>query len=246
MKMTPFKDEEELRKFLVRYRQSTNNDYMNLNRYLEELQDLHYYENGDLYIGSKKNGRWHVSYYLKEGRPLTGEEIMVTEVVGKKPDIGAAESVGFRLYKTRERLRLKERTPYFSKRVKVIRDANFVKRGIASFDPVSGNHQPDAVVEDDVKNGRIIGIEGAGFLQFSVKKTEQTIEHLYVEKSWRRRGIALEILRHYVSNCIEKNRATVWTDADGAAENLYEKAGFQKDGMKAAVMVYGPSPLELK
>lgn len=240
MNMVPFKDERDLDARLAAYKGSVNNDYMNRRRYVEELEELRYFDDGDLYIGTKKNDRWHVTYYLKEQKPLDLNEALVTEIVGRRPDTSAAEAVGFRLYKMRLRLRLKEGLGAISPRVGVIDEGNFVARGIAAFDPVSGNHQSPDEIERDVREGRVIGIPGAGFLQYSVSPTEQTIEHLYVAPSCRGRGLALELVKHYVAACIEKKRATVWTDAEGGAAALYEKAGFRKDGFHSAVMVYAP------
>lgn len=240
MNMVPFKDERDLDARLAAYKGSVNNDYMNRRRYLEEFEDLRYFDDGDLYIGTKKNDRWHVTYYLKEQKPLDLNEALVTEIVGRRPDTSAAEAVGFRLYKMRLRLRLKEGLGAISPRVGVIDEGNFVARGIAAFDPVSGNHQSPDEIERDVREGRVIGIPGAGFLQYSISPTEQTIEHLYVEPFCRGKGLALELVKHYVAACIEKKRATVWTDAEGGAAGLYEKAGFRKDGFHSAVMVYAP------
>lgn len=240
MNMVPFKDERDLDARLAAYKGSVNNDYMNRRRYVEELEELRYFDDGDLYIGTKKNGRWHVTYYLKEQKPLDLDEALVTEIVGRKPDTSAAEVVGFRLYKMRLRLRLKEGLGEISPRVATLDDGDFVARGIAAFDPVSGNHQSADEIQRDVREGRVIGIPGAGFLQYSVSPTEQTIEHLYVAPSCRGRGLALELVKHYVAACIEKKRATVWTDAEGGAAGLYEKAGFRKDGFHSAVMVYAP------
>lgn len=240
MNMVPFKDEKDLDARLAAYKGSVNNDYMNRRSYVEELEELRYFDDGDLYIGMKKNGRWHVTYYLKEQKPLDVNEALVTEIVGRKPDTSAAEAVGFRLYKMRLRLRLKEGLGEISPRVATLDDGDFVARGIAAFDPVSGNHQSADEIQRDVREGRVIGIPGAGFLQYSVSPTEQTIEHLYVAPSCRGRGLALELVKHYVATCIEKKRATVWTDAEGGAAALYEKAGFRKDGFHSAVMVYAP------
>lgn len=240
MNMVPFKDEVDLDAHLAAYKGSVNNDYMNRRRYVEELEDLRYFDDGDLYIGTKKNDRWHVTYYLKEQKPLDLDEALVTEIVGRRPDTSAAEAVGFRLYKMRLRLRLKEGLGEISSRVATLDDGDFVARGIAAFDPVSGNHQSTDEIERDIREGRVIGIPGAGFLQYSVSSTEQTIEHLYVKPSCRGRGLALELVKHYVAACIEKKRATVWTDAEGGAAALYEKAGFRKDGFHSAVMVYAP------
>lgn len=240
MNMVPFKDEKDLDARLASYKGSVNNDYMNRRRYLEEFKDLHYVDDGDLYIGTKKNGRWHVTYYLKENKPLDAGEALVTEVVGRRPDPSAAEAVGFGLYKMRLRLRLKEGMGEISPRVVRIDDGNFVARGIAAFDPVSGNHESMDEIERDVREGRVIGIPEAGFLQYSISPTEQTIEHLYVAPSSRGKGLALEMVKHYVAACIEKKRATVWTDAEGGAADLYEKTGFRKDGFLSAVMVYEP------
>lgn len=240
MNMRPFKDEVDLDARLASYKGSVNNDYMNRRRYVEEFEELRYFDDGDLYIGTKKNGRWHVTYYLKEQKPLDLNEALVTEIVGLRPDTSAAEAVGFRLYKMRLRLRLKEGLGEISPRVATLNDGDFVARGIAAFDPVSGNHQSADEIQRDVREGRVIGIPGAGFLQYSVSPTEQTIEHLYVAPSCRGRGLALELVKHYVAACIEKKRATVWTDAEGGAAALYEKAGFRKDGFHSAVMVYAP------
>lgn len=240
MNMVPFKDEKDLDARLAAYKGSVNNDYMNRRSYVEELEELRYFDAGDLYIGTKKNDRWHVTYYLKEQKPLDLDEALVTEIVGRRPDTSAAEAVGFRLYKMRLRLRLKEGLGEISPRVVTLDDGDFVARGIAAFDPVSGNHQSTDEIQRDVREGRVIGIPGAGFLQYSVSPTEQTIEHLYVEPSCRGRGLALELVKHYVAACIEKKRATVWTDAEGGAATLYEKAGFRKDGFHSAVMVYAP------
>ena len=240
MNMVPFKDERDLDARLAAYKGSVNNDYMNRRRYVEEFEELRYFDDGDLYIGTKKNGRWHVTYYLKEQKPLDLNEMLVTEIVGRRPDTSAAEAVGFRLYKMRLRLSLKEGLGEISPRVVTLDDGDFVARGIAAFDPVSGNHQSTDEIGRDVREGRVIGIAGAGFLQYSVSPTEQTIEHLYVAPSCRGRGLALEMVKHYVAACIKKKRAAVWTDAEGGAAALYEKAGFRKDGFHSAVMVYAP------
>ena len=237
MNMVPFKDEWDLDARLAAYKGSVNNDYMNRRRYVEEFEELRYFDDGDLYIGTKKNGRWHVTYYLKEQKPLDLNEMLVTEIVGRRPDTSAAEAVGFRLYKMRLRLRLKEGLGEISPRVVTLDDGDFVARGIAAFDPVSGNHQSTDEIGRDVREGRVIGIAGAGFLQYSVSPTEQTIEHLYVEPSCRGRGLALELVKHYVAACIEKKRATVWTDAEGGAAALYEKAGFH--GLRTGIEITG-------
>lgn len=165
MNMVPFKDEKDLDARLAAYKGSVNNDYMNRRRYVEELEELRYFDDGDLYIGTKNNDRWHVTYYLKEQKPLDLDEALVTEIVGRRPDTSAAEAVGFRLYKMRLRLRLKEGLE-ISPRVATLDDGDFVARGIAAFDPVSGNHQSTDEIQRDVREGRVIGIPEAGFAVF--------------------------------------------------------------------------------
>lgn len=235
--MEKFKNREELLDKLQKYQGYYNNDYLNLMMYLEKFDELRYIDNGDFYILIKNRDYFDTYFYIKEKNKLNVEEKLVTEVVGEEIDIEPLLEVGFKEYITRRRFRLKDIPDYFSENVKVIDDFNFVRDGINSFDHISGNIQSDKRIKKDIEAGNIIGIKGKGFLQFSVGKFEQTIEHLYVKEEYRKDGVAREILMHYLSNYNQKKRNTVWANEGYFVENLYLSSGFEKDSIKSVVLV---------
>ncbi|MDD7362844.1 MAG: GNAT family N-acetyltransferase [Peptoniphilus sp.] len=234
--MENFKNKEELFSKLSQYSDSYNNDYFNRDLYLEHFEELRYVDNGDFYIFIKNRDYFDTYFYLKAQNPLEVDDKLVTEIVGRDIDIVPLEKVGFKRYLTRVRFRLKEAPDYFSKRVRSIDDFDFIKDGIDSFDEISGNIHSDARIHSDIENKRIIGIQGKGFLQFSVGRFEQTIEHLYVKDAYRGEGVAREMLMHYLSNEKFKKRQTVWANEGYFVENLYLDCGFKKDGMKSIVL----------
>lgn len=234
--MEKFKSQDDLFSKLEIYNSSYNNDYLNRNMYLENFDDLYYIDNGDLYILIKNENFFDTFFYIKEQNKLKTRAKLVTEIVGKDIDITPIENVGFKKYLTRVRFRLKNPRPYFSKIVEPIKDFSFVKDGIRSFDNISGNIHSDKRIREDINNNRVIGIIGKGFLQYSVGKFEQTIEHLYVKPEYRAEGVAREILLHYIANYNFKKRSTVWANEGYFVEDLYLSCGFVKDSIKSVVL----------
>lgn len=227
MNMVGFKDEKDLDARLASYKGSVNNDYMNRRRYLEELKDLHYVDDGDLYIGTKKK-RPLARDLLPKGEQALG----CRRGVGHRSRRSSAGSIcrrgcGLSPVQNAFAPSSEGRDGEISPRVVKIDDENFVARGIASFDPVSGNHQSMDEIERDVREGRVIGIPEAGFLQYSVSPTEQTIEHLYVAPSSRGKGLALEMVKHYVAACIEKASHGV-DRSRGRSRGFIRKGGLSK------------------
>ncbi|MDU6783567.1 GNAT family N-acetyltransferase [uncultured Peptoniphilus sp.] len=236
--MEKFKSIEELESLLYKYKDSFNNDYMNKNIYLENFNDLYYSDKGDLYIFIKKENLWKTYFYLKAYNNLEFKENLVTEVVGRNPEIEPLLKIGFSKYLTRVRFKLKRKEEYFSKRVTFIDDFNFIKDGINSFDKISGNRQSDEEILKSIEDKKVIGIKDLGFLQFSIGQYEETIEHLYVRDDARGKRIAREILKHYISNFTEKKRSTVWANEGYFVENLYLDCGYEKDKIKSIVLTY--------
>lgn len=60
-----------------------------------------------------------------------------------------------------------------------------------------------------------------------------------MEAKLRNQGFGSEILKHYLSNIVDKKRVGVWTDFDSKAIKTYERAGFKKENLKSYVYIGG-------
>ena len=60
-----------------------------------------------------------------------------------------------------------------------------------------------------------------------------------MEANSRNQGFGSEILKHYLSNIVDKKRVGVWTDFDSKAIKTYERAGFKKENLKSYVYIGG-------
>lgn len=238
MRVEKFKSLEEL-DILKSYEASITNDYMNTSLYEANIARL-YYIKGDrnFYVLIKREGYYKLYYYINDiNEKFDAQGTFVSEIVSKEMD-ETLENLGFELYKTRVRLRLNYKEPYESKRVKYIDDAEFIYEALQSFDEYSGERLDFDEVKERIDKKLFIGMDGAGFIEFSTDAFKDSIEHFYVAPAKRGEGLGSEILRHYLGYVSKKKRVNVWTDEGSRAIKLYHKHGFKEDGLKSYVYIW--------
>lgn len=238
MRVEKFNRVEDL-DILKNYEGSITNDYMNTSLYEANIARL-YYIKGDrnFYVLIKREGYYKFYYYINDiNEKFDAKDTFVSEVVSKEMD-ETLENIGFELYKTRVRLRLNHKEPYESKRVKYIDDAEFIYDALQSFDEYSGERLDLDEIHERIEKKLFIGIDGAGFIEFSTDAFKDGIEHFYIDPAKRGEGLGTEILRHYLGSVSKKKRVNVWTDEGSRAIKLYHKYGFKEDGLKSYVYIW--------
>ena len=81
------------------------------------------------------------------------------------------------------------------------------------------------------QNGEIIGL-----LHFNEDKNTSEIRHVAVDENHRGEGIASALVKAYVS--LHDKKCRVWAREDYAsARRVYEKNGYETDGMKSYVLI---------
>lgn len=238
MRVEKFNRVEDL-DILKNYEGSITNDYMNTSLYEANIARL-YYIKGDrnFYVLIKREGYYKFYYYINDiNEKFDAKDTFVSEVVSKEMD-ETLENIGFELYKTRVRLRLNHKEPYESKRVKYIDDAEFIYEALQSFDEYSGERLDLDEIRERIAKKLFIGIDGAGFIEFSTDAFKDAIEHFYIDPARRGEGLGSEILRHYLGSVSKKKRVNVWTDEGSRAIKLYHKYGFKEDGLKSYVYIW--------
>lgn len=238
MRVEKFKSLEEL-EILKSYEGSITNDYMNTLLYEANIDRL-YYIKGDMnfYVLIKREGYYKLYYYINDiNEKFDAKGPFVSEIVSKQMD-ETLENMGFELYKTRERLRLNHKEPYESSRVNYMDDADFIYHALQNFDEYSGERLDLDEVRERIDKKLFVGIDGAGFIEFSTDVFKDAIEHFYIDPAKRGEGLGTEILRHYLGSVSKKKRVNVWTDEGSRAIKLYHKFGFKEDGLKSYVYIW--------
>lgn len=238
MRVEKFKSLEEL-EILKSYEGSITNDYMNTLLYEANIARLYYIKGeANFYVLIKREGYYKLYYYINDiNQKFDANGTFVSEIVSKEMD-ETLENIGFELYKTRVRLRLNHKEPYESKRVKYIDDAEFIYGALQSFDEYSGERLSMDEVKERIEKKLFIGIDGAGFIEFSTDAFKDSIEHFYIDSAKRGEGLGSEILMHYLGSVSKKKRVNVWTDEGSRAIKLYHKYGFKEDGLKSYVYIW--------
>lgn len=238
MNVEKFKSLEEL-EILKSYESSITNDYMNTSLYEANIARLYYIKGErNFYVLIKREGYYKLYYYINDiNEKFDAQGTFASEIVSKQMD-ETLENMGFELYKTRVRLRLNHKEPYESKRVKYIDDAEFIYEALQSFDEYSGERLSIEEVKERIAKKLFIGIDGAGFIEFSTDAFKDSIEHFYIDPAKRGEGLGTEILRHYLGSVSKKKRVNVWTDEGSRAIKLYHKHGFKEDGLRSYVYIW--------
>lgn len=238
MRVEKFKSLEEL-EILKSYEGSITNDYMNTSLYEANIDRL-YYIKGDMnfYVLIKREAYYKLYYYINDiNEKFDAQGTFVSELVSKEMD-ETLENMGFELYKTRVRLRLNHKEPYESSRVNYMDDADFIYHALQNFDEYSGERLDLDEVRERIEKKLFIGIDGAGFIEFSTDIFKDSIEHFYIDPAKRGEGLGTEILRHYLGSVSKKKRVNVWTDEVSRAIKLYHKFGFKEDRLKSYVYIW--------
>lgn len=238
MNVEKFNRLDEL-EILKNYEGSITNDYMNTSLYEDNIARLYYIKGeANFYVLIKREGYYKLYYYINDiNEKFDAQGTFVSEIVSKEMD-ETLENMGFELYKTRVRLRLNHKEPYESKRVKYIDDAEFIYEALQSFDEYSGERLDLDEIHERIAKKLFIGIDGAGFIEFSTDAFKDSIEHFYIDPAKRGEGLGSEILRHYIGSVSKKKRVNVWTDEGSRAIKLYHKYGFKEDGLKSYVYIW--------
>lgn len=238
MNVEKFNSIEEL-EILKSYEGSITNDYMNTSLYEANISRLYYIKGeANFYVLIKREGYYKLYYYINDiNEKFDAKGTFVSEVVSKEMD-ETLENMGFELHMTRVRLRLTHKEPYESKRVKYIDDAEFIYEALQSFDEYSGERLDLDEINERIEKKLFIGIDGAGFIEFSTDAFKDAIEHFYIDPAKRGEGLGSEILRHYLGCVSKKKRVNVWTDEGSRAIKLYHKHGFKEDGLKSYVYIW--------
>lgn len=238
MNVEKFKSLAEL-EILKSYEGSITNDYMNTSLYEANIDRLYYIKgNMNFYVLIKREAYYKLYYYINDiNEKFDAQGTFVSELVSKQMD-ETLENMGFELYKTRERLRLNHKEPYESSRVNYMDDADFIYHALQNFDEYSGERLSMDEVKERIDKKLFIGIDGAGFIEFSTDIFKDSIEHFYIDPAKRGEGLGSEILRHYLGSVSKKKRVNVWTDEGSRAIKLYHKFGFKEDGLKSYVYIW--------
>lgn len=238
MRVEKFNRVEEL-EILKTYEGSITNDYMNTSLYEANIARLYYIKSDrNFYVLFKREGYYKLYYYINDiNEKFDAQGTFVSEIVSKQMD-KTLENMDFELYKIRVRLRLNHKEPYESKRVKYIDDAEFIYDALQSFDEYSGERLDLDEIHERIAKKLFIGIDDAGFIEFSTDTFKDSIEHFYIDPAKRGEGLGSEILRHYLGCVSKKKRVNVWTDEGSRAIKLYHKYGFKEDGLKSYVYIW--------
>ena len=230
MNVEKFNSLEE-HEILKSYGGSITNDYMNTSLYEANIARLYYIKGErNFYVLIKREGYYKLYYYINDiNEKFDAKGTFVSEIVSKEMD-ETLESMGFELYKTRVRLRLTDKEPYD--------DAEFIYEALQSFDEYSGERLSMDEIKERIAKKLFIGIDGAGFIEFSTDMFKDAIEHFYIDPAKRGEGLGSEILRHYLGCVSKKKRVNVWTDQGSRALKLYHKHGFKEDGLKSYVYIW--------
>ena len=234
MNVEKFNSLEE-HEILKSYGGSITNDYMNTSLYEANIARLYYIKGErNFYVLIKREAYYKLYYYINDiNEKFDAKGTFVSEIVSKEMD-ETLESMGFELYKTRVRLRLTDKEPYESKRVKYLDDAEFIYEALQSFDERLSMDE----IKERIAKKLFIGIDGAGFIEFSTDMFKDAIEHFYIDPAKRGEGLGSEILRHYLGCVSKKKRVNVWTDQGSRAIKLYHKHGSKEDGLKSYVYIW--------
>lgn len=103
-----------------------------------------------------------------------------------------------------------------------------------SFNPYYGCIPTNLKLLEDINNGGVymakINNKIVGILHFKHMDKLAEIRHLAIDKDWRGQGIANELMNVY-ENEVRTQKKIVWTGIENqAAQGLYLKNGYKKDG----------------
>ena len=160
----------------------------------------------------------------------------------KKVSARLAES-GFERCFTRVRLaRTAEPSAFSDEHISPAADSDceealsLIKR---AFDPRTGCIPTEDAFRADIEAGHVLVYrDGAivGLVHFNEDKNTSDIRHVAVDESRRGEGIASLLVRAYIAGREKKCR--VWAREDYvSARRVYEKNGYETDGMKSDVLI---------
>jgi GNAT superfamily N-acetyltransferase len=215
--------------------------------------DLYVTESGgNLYMLRKRTDHTKLNFYITE----TESEITdippctVTEIPYRTRDIGLKnastyiQSHGFELLFRRQRMSVSAKqsfglseivSPALPCELKHVYEIMF-----GCFDPRTACIPSGEAIQAAIVDQRILvyrdGVLPVGLLHYTRTKNGTELRHLAVEKDHQGRGIAAELVRHYLS--IINGSSTVWVRVDNApAVSVYKKFGYTEDGMMSDVLI---------
>lgn len=123
-------------------------------------------------------------------------------------------------------------------RIGMFRDMDWSEDDLESTEPLVRKYLEESW--DDritcflaLENSQIVG--GCAVTLFPILPSSQTpgglhgyIHNLFVERDYRRRGIATQLLDHAISFCKENNVSKCWLHSTDMGLSIYLKSGFEK------------------
>lgn len=205
---------------------------------------------GCLLLFRKRQTHWQMYFYLADGVPTLPQLPCVTEIACRARDTALLEAVnrlknaGLQCLCTRHRrkhpaVEVQDSTAVFAQARDL--EAAFALLQ-ASFSPLTGCLPTQEELLRDIQNRELLLLKKddqiAGLLHFQNTKPALEIRHLATDAAFRGQGVASALLQSLFT--LPDVRAfRVWVvDGNTAAERLYEKHGFGKDGFFSHVLGY--------
>lgn len=123
-------------------------------------------------------------------------------------------------------------------RVEMFRDMNWSKDDLDATKPLVKKYLKESwdnriVCFLAIENDQIVG--GCAISLFSILPSIQTpsgnhgyIHNLFVEREYRKKGIATRLLKHCINYCKESGVSKCWLHSTDMGLSIYLKAGFEK------------------
>ena len=228
-------------------RETYDSEIKNGTLYLEEFD-------GGVYILKKRDGYDVLYFYLDSPEstiaPITTDEDIVCEIPYRERDENIKKvserfsEFGYDRLFTRVRLAKKaEPAEYPDEHITAADNRDFdeiISLLQASFDRRTGCIPTDEALREDIYAGRVLVYRDggvAGLLHYTDEKAVSEIRHVAVAEDRRGEGIASRLVQTYLSD--KSGRCRVWAREDyPAARRIYEKNGYQTDGMKSEVLIF--------
>ncbi|MGN1410395.1 MAG: GNAT family N-acetyltransferase, partial [Eubacteriales bacterium] len=215
---------------------------------------MYFFEAGDsLFILRAKNTHFALYYCMKIGDEFAMPQLpepVVTETAFRERDENlkkadeALVSAGFRREFYRNRMKRTPEdcdVPTFSENVRAAdeNDFDFARELLLGcFSPLTGCLPDENELHLAVNEGRILLHSRGGLLHYDKTRTGYELRHLCVTEKSRGCGVGGELVRAYDS-LLDNKKSVVWVrDGYAPAEKVYEKNGYEKDGMRSSVLIY--------
>lgn len=217
---------------------------------------MYFLEAGNsLFILRDKNTHFALYYCMKNGDEFALPSLskpVVTETAFREKDENLKKadetlvSAGFRREFYRNRMkRLPEDcgVQTFSENVRAAdeTDFDFAREMLfGCFSPLTGCLPDENELHLALNDSRILIHSGGGLLHYEKTKTGYELRHLCVTENSRGCGVGGDLVRAYDS-LLDRNgkKSVVWVKEGYApAEKVYEKNGYEKDGMRSSVLIY--------